>query len=169
MLTPTLLDHGSKRPLEMPVRPDARVRGTIRRSARLGGMVQRAPLALVVDDDPMILMAASDIVAEAGFEPLEATTVAAAIAVLETVGPDVVVLFTDVQMPGGRDGFSLAREAARRWPNIQIVVASGQMTPGPGDLPDGATFLPKPFSVEVVHDRLREMLPVKDQPDSLRQ
>ena len=145
------------------------MRGTLSSSVWLWSMSQAAPLALVVDDDPMILTAAIEIVAEAGFNPLEAMTVEAAITVLEQHRGEVAVLFTDVQMPGGRDGFSLAREAAQRWPNIQIVVASGQMTPSPDDLPDGATFLPKPFSVEIVHDRLREMLPVKDQPDPLRQ
>ena len=62
-------------------------------------MDQNKPLALVVDDDPFILMHASDIVAEAGFTPLEATTVQTAIAVLEEHWVDVRVLFTDVQMP----------------------------------------------------------------------
>lgn len=132
-------------------------------------MIQRAPLALVVDDDPMILMAAVEIVAEAGFNPLEAMTVEAAIAVLEQHSAEVRVLFTDVQMPGDRDGFSLARETASRWPHIQIVVASGLMKPGPGDLPEGATFISKPFSAEIVHERLREVLPEQEQPDPLKQ
>ena len=131
-------------------------------------MNSASPFALVVDDDPMILMDACEIVEGAGFAPLEAMTVAAAIAVLEERWSEVSLLFTDVQMPGGRDGFSLAREAAQRWPNIQIIVASGQMKPKPGDLPDGATFIDKPFGAQIVHDRLREVLPHQRQPAPLR-
>ena len=131
-------------------------------------MDQSLPLALVVDDDPFILMDASDIIAEAGFKPLEATTVAEALHVLEQHWAETRVLFTDVQMPGGRDGFSLAREAAQRWPNIWIVVASGQARPEPGDLPEGATFIGKPFSARIVHDRLRVVLPDEHQPAALR-
>ena len=131
-------------------------------------MDQNTPFALVVDDDPLILMDACDIVADAGFRPLEATTVAAAVSMLEEHWGEVSLLFTDVQMPGGRDGFSLAREAAERWPNIWIVVASGRLTPGPGDMPEGATFIGKPFSACVVHDRLRKVLPNEHQPVRLR-
>ncbi len=131
-------------------------------------MDQSAPFALVVDDDPFILMDASDIVAKAGFRPLEATSVAAAITVLEQHWAEMLVLFTDVQMPGGRCGFSLAREAASRWPKIGIIVASGQARPGPDDLPAGAKFIAKPFSAQVVYNHLREVLPTEHQPAPLR-
>lgn len=127
-----------------------------------------AAFALVVDDDPFVLMDAANIVAEAGFRPLEATTVAEAITVLEQHWAETRVLFTDVQMPGGRDGFSLAREVADRWSNISIVVASGRAKPAPGDLPERAAFIGKPFSARVVHDRLRIVLPHEHQPAALR-
>jgi len=107
------------------------------------------PHALVVDDDLMILMDAASILEEAGFHVLEASSVAQALDVLATYHEAVQLLFTDVQMPGGADGFELARQTAERWPHIAIVVASGQVRPGPGDLPEGATFIGKPFSAEI--------------------
>ena len=131
-------------------------------------MNKDAAYALVVDDDPFILMDASDIVAEAGFRPLEATNVLTALRMLKAHGRKVRLLFTDVQMPGDRDGFSLAFEAAQRWPDIWIVIASGEARPGPNDLPAGARFIAKPFSAQVVHDHLREMLPDEHQPAMLR-
>jgi FixJ family two-component response regulator len=80
----------------------------------------------------------------------------------------IVLLFTDVQMPGIRDGFAVARETARRWPHIAIVVASGQAHPRPGDMPEGARFIGKPFTAEMVHDHLKEIFPDGRKPAPLR-
>lgn len=129
---------------------------------------QPRPCALVVDDDALIRMNALDILEDAGFETLEAADADAALELLRKRHPDLSVLFTDVQMPGGLDGFALARHAAGHWPHIRIVVASGQATPGPDDLPDGAHFIAKPFSARIVHDHLRDMLPEGGKPPPLR-
>ncbi len=127
-----------------------------------------APHALVVDDDALIRMDAADIIEEAGFRPLEAYDVDSALVVLEASADDIQLLFTDVQMPGNRDGFALARECAERWPHIKILVASGQAKPGQDDLPEGAVFIGKPFSSEVVHTRLVELLPDGQKPEPLK-
>lgn len=126
------------------------------------------PYALVVDNDVFILLDACDMLRDAGFRPLEAMNVDAAIIQLEKHQADVLLLFTDVQMPGGRDGFDLAREVAERWPSIRILVASGRMMPEAGQLPDGAVFIQKPFSADVVHQRLLEMLPDGEKPEPLK-
>lgn len=129
---------------------------------------ETAPYALVVDDDVFILLDACDMLRDAGFRALEAQNVAAAITQLERYAADIVLLFTDVQMPGGRDGFDLAREVAERWPSVKILVASGRMMPEPGQLPDGAVFIQKPFSADVVHQRLLEILPDGEKPEPLK-
>ena len=127
------------------------------------------PFALVADDDDLIRMAASAILEGAGFESLEAANVEEALAILERQGGDIRLLFTDVQMPPGQlTGFDLARACAKGWPHIGILVASGQAAPGPGDLPEGAVFISKPFSSEVVYDRLQEILPADAKPEALR-
>ena len=115
-----------------------------------------APFALVVDDDGIIRMNACDILSDAGFRPLEAENADEALSVLEQHAGDITLLFTDVQMPGARDGFDLARETAKRWPDIKILVASGAAKPGPDDLPPNALFVGKPFSAQVVEARLHE-------------
>jgi CheY-like chemotaxis protein len=127
-----------------------------------------SPCALVVDDDAFIRMDALAILEDAGFDTLEAAHADAAMALLRARHPDLDLLFTDVHMPGEMDGFALARHAAERWPHISIVVASGEARPGPGDLPDGAHFIAKPFSARIVHDHLRSVLPEDRKPGPLR-
>ena len=81
---------------------------------------------------------------------------------------EVVLLFTDVQMPGELDGFALARCVATSWPHISIVVASGHVKPEPGTMPDKARFISKPFSATMVHAHLQEILPDGKKPEPLR-
>ena len=123
--------------------------------------------ALVVDDDLLILMHTSDILADAGFRTLEASNGDDAKALIDEKGASVTLLFTDVQMPGSIDGFALARHVADHWPDIEIVVASGLLKPQPGDMPARGTFIAKPFSADVVRDHLRRTLPEGKRPGLL--
>ncbi len=126
------------------------------------------PYALVVDDDGLLCMTIADILEEAGFRTMEAEDGDAAILVLEQHHLDIVLMFSDIEMPGSRDGFALARETAVRWPSVAIVVASGRRHPGDGELPQGARFLGKPFSADMVHGHLQEILPDDRKPEPLR-
>ncbi|MCE6076813.1 response regulator [Agrobacterium vitis] len=119
------------------------------------------PIALVVDDEPLILMNTSDMISDEGFAVVEATTADQAYAFLDKHS-SLQLLFTDVQMPGELDGFGLARVVAERWPHICVVIASGAAVPGPDDIPDNATFITKPFTAALVHQVLRERcLPIQ--------
>ena len=57
------------------------------------------------------------------------------------------------------NGFHLAHQVAKRWPDIGVLVASGRAVPSLDDFPESATFIRKSFSTEVVHARLHEILP----------
>ena len=127
-----------------------------------------SPYALVADDDDLVRMVAATILEDAGFHALSAENGVDALKLLDRHAGSVVLLFTDVEMPGGPDGFELARTTARRWPDISIVVASGGVKPGPGDLPEGAVFLDKPFSADVVHDHIDMILPDGRKPEPLK-
>lgn len=126
------------------------------------------PFALVADDDGLIRMAAGVILGEAGFRSIEAAQVEDALEILTTQGGNIQLLFTDVQMPPSElTGFELAKACAKGWPHIGILVASGNAHPGPGDMPDGAVFISKPFSADVVYERLNELFPDGRKPESL--
>ena len=117
------------------------------------------PIALVVDDEPLILMDTSDIVSNAGYQVLEARNAEEALKILDT-HHSVRLLVTDIQMPGKLDGLALARDVGKRWPHIHIVVASGAVTPGLGELPVGAQFIGKPLDRRVILDVLKEFSPI---------
>jgi CheY-like chemotaxis protein len=114
------------------------------------------PVALVVDDEPLIRMDTSDIVADEGYHVLEARTADEAFAFLKQHNT-LKLVFTDVQMPGEMDGLELARHIAANWPNILVIVASGAVTPPKGALPSTARFIPKPISVTLVRETLKEL------------
>ena len=52
--------------------------------------------------------------------------------------------------------------------SISIVVASGHASPEPGSMPDKARFIAKPFSAELVHAHLQEILPDGQKPEPLK-
>lgn len=126
------------------------------------------PYALVVDDDALILLDASDILERAGFRLHEASSGDDAKALLAIHAENIILLFSDVEMPGETNGFALARHVAEQWPWIEIVIASGRIQPEPGDMPDKATFIRKPFNDSMVRDHLLEILPDQKQPEPLR-
>lgn len=124
--------------------------------------------ALVAEDDVLIRMDVADMLGEWGFHTLEAGSGDEAIVLLQDREGAVSLLFSDVDMPGSRNGFALAREVAATWPEIAIVIASGRFSPVDGDMPAGATFIGKPFSVETVRNHLKATVPEDQQPRGLK-
>jgi hypothetical protein len=61
-------------------------------------------------------------------------------------------------MPGSFDGLELASRIRQRWPPIRIVVTSGHSVPKPNQLPAGVTFLPKPYMLSGLVERLRKIM-----------
>ncbi|MGO4407996.1 response regulator [Bosea sp. RAF48] len=111
------------------------------------------PIALVVEDEPILMIQAVTVIEDAGFEVLEARNADEAISILQR-RDDIRVVVTDVQMPGSMDGLKLARAVRDRWPPVLIIVVSGQVKPKKGDLPDDIAFLSKPYSDKQMHDAL---------------
>lgn len=126
------------------------------------------PFALVVEDDPLIIMDTAFILEEAGFRVREAYDGDEAIAVLNQHWESTTLLFSDVDMPGEINGFALARHVDHHWPDIEIVIASGHVMPKDDDMPAKATFVRKPFNARMVHQHLSEMLPDDKKPEPLK-
>ena len=86
------------------------------------------PNVLIVEDEMMLRMRAVDIVEDAGFRSVEAVNADEAMSILESRS-DISLLFTDIQMPGSMDGLKLAHAVHNRWPDIKIILVSGQVKP----------------------------------------
>jgi CheY-like chemotaxis protein len=111
----------------------------------MGRVESGRPVVLVVEDDFLLRIDATDMIKSAGFEVIQAASADEAIAVLEARA-DIAVVFTDIQMPGSMDGLKLARAVRGRWPPIKIVATSGLSHIQEDDLPEGGRFLPKPYN-----------------------
>jgi PAS domain S-box-containing protein len=79
---------------------------------------------LIVEDDDELRELTSQLVHGLGYTACAASTGAEAIATLAR-DPEIGLLFTDVLMPGGMNGFELAAEVRRQRPDIPILITSG--------------------------------------------
>ena len=79
---------------------------------------------LVVEDNPEVGRFATQTLAELGYHTVWATSAADALRQLEKIPFRFEVVFSDVVMPG-MNGIELAKEIARRRPDLPVVLASG--------------------------------------------
>jgi len=119
----------------------------------------RGESVLVVEDNPELRRVAVRQLAALGYRVIEAPNAAAALAELEKSDP-VQLLFSDVVMAGGMDGFELAREAARRAPGIKVLLTSGfpdrEHNAAPRE--DSTRLLDKPYDSETLARAVRDAL-----------
>lgn len=117
--------------------------------------VSRLPV-LVVEDEPVLRLYVLDMVEEAGFEPVEATSAADAIRILET-RTDITVVYMDLDMPRGLNGIEIAAAIRDRWPPIEIILTAAFLTRADIDLPARAEFYPKPIQHDQMIGAMRRM------------
>ena len=98
-----------------------------------------ARVVLVVDDEPLILDLTSAMLEDLGCEVLSADNGAEALNRLAQ-DPRIGLLMTDVQMPG-MSGYELVAKVRERWPDLGIIVMSGNDLGG-----KGYAVVRKPFS-----------------------
>ena len=83
------------------------------------------PTILYVEDEKLIALAIVDAFEDAGFEVVHALDGKAAFAALEANGTAFAALVTDVRLPGGVNGWDIARRAREEDPRLPVVYASG--------------------------------------------
>ncbi|WP_177419132.1 hybrid sensor histidine kinase/response regulator, partial [endosymbiont of Lamellibrachia barhami] len=115
---------------------------------------------LVVDDENDLLDLARDYLEEAGYRIYTATRGAEALAVLKS-RDDINLLFSDVVMPGGMNGYELAEQANELNPGLKVLFTSGFTKKAAArnfQAHVAANLLTKPYSRDDLMKRIREIL-----------
>lgn len=117
---------------------------------------------MVVDDDPAVLSYLAMVLKQIRFSPITASNATEAMEKFKS-GEKVDLLISDVRMPGGMDGFELARTIREEKPDLPILLISGYT-----DITDEETrglfaepkvgFIPKPFSKFQLETKLHSLL-----------
>jgi len=102
-------------------------------------------VALIVEDDPDVRELAGALLEETELDVVEVESAEAALACLQDRGGEVAMMFADVRLPGEMDGVQLAKAACKLWPTVRVVLTSGDPGALSDDLPEGVTFMPKPW------------------------
>jgi CheY-like chemotaxis protein len=109
------------------------------------------PLVLVVEDDEDQRDLLTALFEESDMQVIGCESAEAALGVLDHCREEPTLLFTDVKLAGTMDGLALARRTKALFPDVTIIVTSGNMSPR--QLPAGAMFMQKPW---LALDILRE-------------
>ena len=96
-------------------------------------------MILLVDDDDDVRETSADMLAELGYEVVQAASGPEALGVLDS-RPELEVMVTDIRMPG-MSGLELSELARKRRENLKIILISGYFVAEP--VP--RRFLQKPF------------------------
>ena len=115
-----------------------------------------APRLLLVEDEFLIRLTLSETLVDDGFEVVEAEDGGAALALLaEKEG--IVLMLTDIQLPGGLNGHALADKVRSTRPDLPVIFMSGRPPQGP---PTNRldTYVSKPYSPAAVSATVRRIL-----------
>jgi PAS domain S-box-containing protein len=117
-------------------------------------------MVLVVEDDPFVRSYAVMSLESLGYKVISAVDGKEA---LQTLGaaPHVDLLFTDVVMPGGVNGWELAGLARKERPELRVLLTSGyalETLAANGHVRQGALILEKPYRKAELARLVREAL-----------
>jgi CheY-like chemotaxis protein len=102
-----------------------------------------AATVLVVEDEPLLRDYVTDLLAQSGFDVVEAASGEEALA-LVVRQRGICACVSDVAMPGRVNGIELARRLRQEAPRMGVVLVSGVREPDRVYLPVGVPFVSKP-------------------------
>jgi PAS domain S-box-containing protein len=115
---------------------------------------------LIVDDEPTVRMLVADVLSELGYTAIEAEDGAAGLRVLRSAAR-IDLLVTDVGLPGGMNGRQLADAGRALRGDLKVLFITGyaeNAAIGHGHLEPGMHVLTKPFAMDTLASRIREMI-----------
>jgi CheY-like chemotaxis protein len=125
-----------------------------------GELPRGGETVLAVEDNKDVRRMAAQILRRQGYRVLEAANGGEALLVCEKLKEEIHLLLTDVVMPG-MSGQELAQRLSFLRPEMKILYMSGYSDDSIvsyGILNEKVDFIPKPFSLEALVNRVREVL-----------
>jgi PAS domain S-box-containing protein len=122
--------------------------------------VSRGETILVVEDEPMILKIAGIMLESQNYRVLTASTPGEAIRLARDYTGKINLLMTDVILPE-MNGKELAKQIQETRPGMECLYMSGytaNVIAHRGMLEDGVNFIQKPFSIQSLVFKIREVL-----------
>lgn len=115
---------------------------------------------LVVDDEPTVRMLLIDILGDLGLNAIEAGDSVAGLHILRS-NVRIDLLVTDIGLPGGMDGPQMVDAARSVRPDLNVLFITGyseDAVQGTGRLPADGLVVTKPFALDQMAERIREMV-----------
>ena len=117
-------------------------------------------VVMVIDDEPTIRMLVAELLFDAGYAAIEAGDGPSGLKILES-NARIDLLITDVGLPGGMNGRQVADAARLKRPDLKILFITGyaeNAAVGNGLLDRGMSVVTKPFQMDELAAKIREML-----------
>jgi PAS domain S-box-containing protein len=128
--------------------------------AGLPPVAETGETVLIVDDEPTVRMLVTDVLGELGYTAIEAADGAGGLRVLQS-DARIDLLITDVGLPGGLNGRQMADAARLGRPDLKVLFITGFAENAllhNGQLEPGMAVLTKPFAMDTLAARIRELI-----------
>jgi CheY-like chemotaxis protein len=117
-------------------------------------------VVLVIDDDPTVRMLVSEVLGDLGYAVIEAPDGPTGLKVLDS-NARIDLLITDVGLPGGMNGRQVADAARVSRSGLKVLFITGyaeNAAIGKGGLAEGMYVVTKPFQMDMLAHRIREII-----------
>jgi C4-dicarboxylate-specific signal transduction histidine kinase len=121
---------------------------------------EQGEAVLVVDDEPTVRMLVTEVLNDLGYAAIEAADGRSGIDILRS-DRRIDLLITDVGLPAGMNGRQVADAGRNLRPELKVLFITGfaeNAVFGNGQLDPGIHILTKPFALDVLATRIREVI-----------
>ncbi|WP_308445179.1 PAS domain-containing protein [Methylobacterium tardum] len=121
---------------------------------------EQGETVLIVDDEPSIRMLVTEVLEDLGYTAIEAADASSGLKVLQS-DVRIDLLVTDVGLPGGMNGRQMADAGRVNRPGLKVLFITGyaeNAAVGNGHLEPGMAVLTKPFVMEALASRIKELI-----------
>lgn len=126
---------------------------------RLMNMPRGSETVLIVDDEIDLLNLAGDYLESLGYKSIKASNGVEALDILKKYTIDIV--FSDIVMPGGINGYELADQVREKYPGIKVLLSSGYTGKSTGTVYKAVykeLIVAKPYTRQDLAHRIRSVL-----------